>query len=220
MAPTFFKLLTTIQNNWTLIKIVKLFGALTPLEPRLAKKLVDPLTNIINTTPAKSLLYECLNTVSYGMAKQTGVLKLSLDKLKLFIEDRDQNLKYLGLVGLTNVMNHNTKLVADMREVVMECLHGEDVTIRMRALELAVGMVTKKNIMALVSKLNEQIARHEGDYKNELIKKVIEVCGQNNYEYISNFEWYLRVLMDLVQCEVCGVPCVRCPPWRWHVGTN
>ena len=53
MAPTFFKLLTSIQNNWTLIKIVKLFGSLTPLEPRLAKKLVDPLTNIINTTPAK-----------------------------------------------------------------------------------------------------------------------------------------------------------------------
>lgn len=148
MAPTFFKLLTTIQNNWTLIKIVKLFGALTPLEPRLAKKLVDPLTNIINTTPAKSLLYECLNTVAYGMAKQTGILKLSLDKLKMFVEDRDQNLRYLGLVGLHNVMKHNAKLVADMRDTVVDCLNGEDITIRYRALELVVGMVNKKNIQA------------------------------------------------------------------------
>ncbi|KAL0485649.1 hypothetical protein AKO1_011890, partial [Acrasis kona] len=47
MAPVFFKLLTTLNNNWTLIKIVKLFGALTPHEPRLAKKLVEPLANII-----------------------------------------------------------------------------------------------------------------------------------------------------------------------------
>ena len=35
LAPTFFKLMTTSQNNWMLIKIIKLFGALTPLEPRL-----------------------------------------------------------------------------------------------------------------------------------------------------------------------------------------
>jgi len=36
------------------------FGALTPLEKRLAKRLVQPLTNLINTTTAMSLLYECI----------------------------------------------------------------------------------------------------------------------------------------------------------------
>ena len=30
-----------------LIKIIKLFGALTPLEPRLGKKLIEPLTNLV-----------------------------------------------------------------------------------------------------------------------------------------------------------------------------
>ena len=46
-----------------LIKIIKLFGALTPLEPRLGKKLIEPLTNLIHSTSAMSLLYECINTV-------------------------------------------------------------------------------------------------------------------------------------------------------------
>ena len=32
-----------------LIKIIKLFGALTPLEPRLGKKLIEPLTNLVRT---------------------------------------------------------------------------------------------------------------------------------------------------------------------------
>lgn len=41
-------------------------GALVPEEPRLGKKLIDPLTHIINTTPAKSLLYECIITVIAG----------------------------------------------------------------------------------------------------------------------------------------------------------
>jgi hypothetical protein len=42
------------------------FGALTPLEPRLGKKLIEPLTNLINNTSAMSLLYECINTVIAG----------------------------------------------------------------------------------------------------------------------------------------------------------
>lgn len=54
------------SNNWVLIKVVKLLGSLVPLEPRLAKKLIEPLTDIITTTPAKSLLYECVNTLLSG----------------------------------------------------------------------------------------------------------------------------------------------------------
>ncbi|TPP62543.1 putative vesicle coat complex ap-3 delta subunit [Fasciola gigantica] len=48
LAPVFFKLMTSSTNNWVLIKIIKLFGALTPLEPRLGKKLIEPLTNLIH----------------------------------------------------------------------------------------------------------------------------------------------------------------------------
>ncbi|CAG0891680.1 unnamed protein product [Darwinula stevensoni] len=48
LAPMFFKLMTSSTNNWMLIKIIKLFGALTPLEKRLGKKLMEPLTNLIH----------------------------------------------------------------------------------------------------------------------------------------------------------------------------
>jgi AP-3 complex subunit delta len=66
LAPIFFKLMNSSTNNWVLIKIIKLFGALTPLEPRLGKKLIEPLTSLINSTSAMSLLYECINTVIAG----------------------------------------------------------------------------------------------------------------------------------------------------------
>lgn len=48
LAPVFFKLMTTSSNNWMLIKIIKLFGSLVPLESRLGKKLLEPLTTLIN----------------------------------------------------------------------------------------------------------------------------------------------------------------------------
>jgi AP-3 complex subunit delta-1 len=66
LAPRFFDLLVESENNWMAIKIIKLFACLTPLEPRLVKKLVPPLTNLIRTTPAMSLLYECINGIIQG----------------------------------------------------------------------------------------------------------------------------------------------------------
>ncbi len=36
------------------------------MEPRLIKKLLPPLTNLIRTTPAMSLLYECINGIIQG----------------------------------------------------------------------------------------------------------------------------------------------------------
>lgn len=57
LAPDLFGLLTNSHNNWMLIKVVKLLGQLVGEEPRLARKLLAPLAQIITTTPAKSLLY-------------------------------------------------------------------------------------------------------------------------------------------------------------------
>ena len=69
LAPALYKVLTTSSSNWTLIKVVKFLRQLVPHEPRLAKKLVAPLTRIIETTPAKSLQFEALHTVACVMAR-------------------------------------------------------------------------------------------------------------------------------------------------------
>lgn len=66
LAPRLFELLVDGGNNWMAIKLIKLFATLTPLEPRLVRKLLPPLTNMIRTTPAMSLLYECINGIIQG----------------------------------------------------------------------------------------------------------------------------------------------------------
>jgi hypothetical protein len=35
--------------------------------------------------------------------------------------------------------------------------------------------------------------------RDELLTKILEICSQNDYQYISNFEWYVSVLVELSQ---------------------
>lgn len=93
LAPECFELLTTSNNNWMLIKLVKLFALLTPIEPRLVRKLIPPITNLISTTPAMSLLYECIHAVIAGgmLENNESLAKVCVQKLAAFLNDEDQN---------------------------------------------------------------------------------------------------------------------------------
>ncbi|XP_065362825.1 AP-3 complex subunit delta [Calliphora vicina] len=209
LAPVFFKLMTTSTNNWMLIKIIKLFGALTPLEPRLGKKLIEPLTNLIHSTSAMSLLYECINTViavlisiSSGMPNHSASIQLCVQKLRILIEDSDQNLKYLGLLAMSKILKTHPKSVQAHKDLILACLDDKDESIRLRALDLLYGMVSKKNLMEIVKRLLGHMERAEGSaYRDELLFKVIEICSQSSYLYVTNFEWYLTVLVELIQLE-------------------
>lgn len=209
LAPVFFKLMTTSTNNWMLIKIIKLFGALTPLEPRLGKKLIEPLTNLIHSTSAMSLLYECINTViavlisiSSGMPNHAASIQLCVQKLRILIEDSDQNLKYLGLLAMSKILKTHPKSVQAHKDLVLQCLEDKDESIRLRALDLLYGMVSKKNLMEIVKKLMAHMEKAEGTiYRDELLSKIILICSQNSYQFITNFEWYVTVLVELAQME-------------------
>eukprot|EP01035_Chromulina_nebulosa_P016833 gene16833-22318_t len=208
LAPKFFRLLTTSSNNWMLIKVVKLMGSLVSEEPRLARKLLDPLVTIIQNTGAKSLQYECIHTITEALphtkredgsdAKSVpAVVALCSDYLKKFIEDPDQNLKYLGLVGLVSLLRSHPRNVVDHRDVILKCLNDDDTTIRVRALELLAGIVSRKSLVDLVHHLLEHAKRAEGYYRDEIISKVLYMCGKDKFALVTDFSWYLSILLDL-----------------------
>ncbi|KAF8640908.1 hypothetical protein AX17_000556 [Amanita inopinata Kibby_2008] len=232
LAPQLFHLLTTSSNNWMLIKIVKIFGSLSPYEPRLVKKLQSPITELISTTPAISLLYECVHTCIIGGMLQgpngDSLAKLCVSKLAAFIQDPDQNLKYIALLAMAKIVPSHPHLVTDYQDTLLASLNDQDISIRMRALDLVSAMVNRDNLQSIVQEvishlvpqasrrpsatqsltqsintpsLTEPIAsiapNQSSAYRLVLSQRILSICSQNTYDNVTNFEWYLSVLVDL-----------------------
>jgi AP-3 complex subunit delta-1 len=166
LAPRLFELLTQGGNNWMAIKIIKLFSQLTPLEPRLVRKLLPPLTNIIKTTPAMSLLYECINgiiqggimEVAGGTTEGDEVARLCVSKLRaMLVVQGDPNLRYVALLAFAKITASHADLVADHQDVILECIDDADISIRTRALDLVVDMVNGNNLQMVVERLLKQL---------------------------------------------------------------
>ena len=188
LAPAFFDLLTKSSNNWMLIKVVKLLGSLVPEEPRLARKLLDPLAGIVRSTPAKSLLFESAHALTKCLpycrkkdgsmpANAPEIVALCAQTFRDFVEEKDQNLKYLGLVGFGSLVQSFPKVLAtaNYRPLILACLSDEDVTIRSRALDLLPSMASRQNLVGLVGQLLQHVAFARGTYKLELVAKVVEM---------------------------------------------
>ncbi|KAG6045300.1 hypothetical protein E4U39_002548 [Claviceps sp. Clav50 group G5] len=166
LAPRLFELLVVGGNNWMAIKLIKLFATLTPLEPRLVRKLLPPLTNIIATTPAMSLLYECINGIIQGgilgstddPTDTDEIATLCVNKLRgMVMMSGDPNLRYVALMAFNKIVVTHPHLVAQQEDVILECIDSPDITIRIQALDLVQGMVSGENLVPVVSRLMKQL---------------------------------------------------------------
>ena len=242
LAPRLFDLLLAQKNNWMGIKIIKLFAVLTPLEPRLVKKLVRPLTKLIQETTAMSLLYECISGIIQGGildGAESGVdveevADLCISKLRgMIVLDGDPNLKYVALLAFNKIVTSHPALVAMQQDVIMGCLDDPDISIKMQALELVSGMVNSDNLQAVVNRLIKQLAGSAtasdaanghveeeqtdmeqrlvpdkrgsenvpmpDEYRHEIISRILDMCSNNTYANITDFDWYIEILVHLVR---------------------
>ena len=187
LAPRLFELLVDGGNNWMAIKIIKLFATLTPLEPRLVKKLLPPLTNLIRTTPAMSLLYECINGIIQGGIFKSGdsgeegdeIARLCAGKLRdmILVED-DPNcmyptrkevdvqtrsnpyvVRYVALLAFNHIILTHPILVSTHQDAILGCIDDLDISIRLQALDLGSRMVNAENLMLIVARLIKQLKK-------------------------------------------------------------
>lgn len=220
LAPPLYELLTTSSNNWMLIKILKLFSSLVPQEPRLKAKLLPPILELIQNTSAKSLLYECINCiVSSGMldADDYEIASICVEKLRTFLETSDQNLKFVGLLALSKIIKIHPQFVFSNEDIILRCVDDPDITIRQRALDMVSGVVNDDNITDIITQLKSQLTPDIqnvtiGDsggefsdlgipksYRISVIRKIIEICSKDMYSLVPDFEWYVSILVELLQ---------------------
>lgn len=234
LSPQLFDILTHTSNNWLLIKVIKLFGALAPVEPRLVRKLVKPIAQLIRTTPAMSLLYECMHTLIIGgMLRGDGSDELAhacIDNLGRFLTDSDQNLRYMALLALGKLIPTHPHLVALHQDTVLASIRHPDLTIRLRALDLACQLATSRTALreildALLAYIEDSSENDmptasaslyhtlDGDaatafvgsadeFRAQVAASILDLGGAHNYLLVGDMSWYLSVLIRLAPLAV------------------
>ncbi|KAG4301092.1 hypothetical protein PCK1_002791 [Pneumocystis canis] len=212
LAPILYNLLKTSSNNWILIKLIKIFLSMVPLESRLIKKLTPILTALIQNVSAMSLRYECINIIVTGNFLKNdsdSLTILFMSKLRSFFENKDRNLKYAGLLILSKVMVICPILMPTFEDIIFECLEDDDISIQLRALDLIGCLVNKENLQEIVKFLMTQLLLPHvllsKNHRNYIVKKILLISSKDSYINILDFDWYISVLINLVKISKVNV---------------
>jgi len=236
LAPQLFHILTTTTNNWLLIKVLKLFGALAPIEPRLVRRLASPISEILATTPAMSVLYECIHSAIVGGmlhgARGEELATRCVENLARFLGDADQNLRYIALLALVKMLPTHAHLVAAHQDTILRSLAHPDLTIRLRALDLACGLAARaNNLEPVVSALLEHVvhprpsapagaaaaldalssaaalgsASDDTPFRVQVAESILDLGSAHGFAGVRDPEWYQDVLLRLAHMPELGV---------------
>ncbi|EPS62380.1 hypothetical protein M569_12412 [Genlisea aurea] len=204
LAPEFHKILVDCRNNWVLIKILKIFSKLAPVEPRLGRRLVEPICEHLERTGAKSLAFECVRTILTSFSDHVSALKLAVGKVKEFLESDDSNLRYLALQALSVAVSQtHTWAVLENKESVVKALSDGDINIRLEALALVMSMVSEDNLMEICSILIGHARRSDPEFCNEILGLILRTCSRNFYELVFDFDWYVSFLGEMARLQHC-----------------
>jgi AP-3 complex subunit delta-1 len=103
-------------------------------------------------------------------------------------------------------MQKHPSVVVEHKDMILNCLSDEDVTIRMRALDLITAMVSKKNLNGIITRLVSHLDTSDGSYKDTVLERIIFICSQNNYDYVSDFGWYDMKLFCVASDSISVLP--------------
>lgn len=199
LVPQLYHILVNTTNNWLSIKLLKVFQLLCPLEPRLPGKMVEPLTNILNTTKAASVEFEAIRCAVRSLPEGSTVIGLSIEKLQAFLNSSDRNLRYLALELFKEILERSSnkeKMVSpELHEKVLTSIEEADLTARRIALQLLDLIASPGNFGDAVKKLLE-FSRNKTP-NDEFINTILRMGARDRYALVEDFAWYLFVLADL-----------------------
>ncbi|KAG2663848.1 hypothetical protein I3760_16G051400 [Carya illinoinensis] len=203
LAPEFYRILVDSKNNWVLIKVLKIFAKLAPFEPRLAKRVVEPICDHMRRTGAKSLIFECIRTVISSFSEYESAVKLAVVKIRELLVDDDPNLKYLGLQALSVIAPKHLWAVLENKEVVIKWLSDEDPNIKLESLRLVMAMVSESNVVEISRVLVNYSLKSDPGFCNEILGSILCTCSRNVYETIVDFDWYVSLLGEMSRIPHC-----------------
>ena len=193
-----------ITDPFLQIRILEVLGFFGRASSKENEELEALLTSIQSTTDTtrkntgNAVLYELVRCIfSYDSSKTLKSLGGSI--LGQFLNNKDNNYKYLALNTLNDIAKIDIDTVQKHKNVILEFLKDPDIAIKRRSLDLTYLIVNTENIRQIVTETLDFInSTSNVEFKLELTSKIFYSLEK----YSPSLKWEIDVLLKMLcLCE-------------------
>eukprot|EP00635_Sarcinochrysidales_sp_CCMP3193_P006940 CAMPEP_0118898710 /NCGR_PEP_ID=MMETSP1166-20130328/5585_1 /TAXON_ID=1104430 /ORGANISM="Chrysoreinhardia sp, Strain CCMP3193" /LENGTH=757 /DNA_ID=CAMNT_0006837821 /DNA_START=108 /DNA_END=2378 /DNA_ORIENTATION=+ len=199
-----------IPAPWAQLRLLRIFGALGRADQAASEGMYEVLSDVMRRADAGinvgyAIVYECVFTITTIYPNAT-LLDEAAKSISRFLASDNNNLKYLGITGLAQVVESHPKYAADHQLAVIECLEDGDETLKRKTLDLLYRMINPVNVEFIASKLLASLESTNDEFLRADLVSRLSVAAER---FAPSNEWYVATVIrvmelagDLLQPEV------------------
>ncbi|KAK8135889.1 hypothetical protein PG984_003829 [Apiospora sp. TS-2023a] len=189
---------TGITDPFIQVKILRLLRVLVRGDPEGTEQINDILAQVATNTDStknvgNSILYEAVRTI-LDIDADSGLRVLGVNILGKFLSNRDNNIRYVALNTLTQVVAIEPNAVQRHRSTILDCLRDPDISIRRRALELSFTLVNESNVRILIRELLAFLEVADNEFKPTMTTQI----GLAADRYAPNKRWHVDTMLRVL----------------------
>jgi AP-1 complex subunit gamma-1 len=194
-----------ITDPFLQVKLLRLLQLLGHKNEEASDAMNDILAQVAtNTETSKNagnaILYECVKAIM-TIEGEAGLRILAVNILGRFLLNRDNNIRYVALSTLSNVVVKDMDTVQRHRSTIVECLKDPDISIRQRALELIYLLTNSKNVVDLMREMLNYLVVASSEQKPKLCSKIMDTVDK----YAPSRRWRVDTLITML--SIAGNQC-------------
>ncbi|CDR95234.1 adaptin N terminal region family protein, putative [Babesia bigemina] len=156
-------------------------------------------TATISNNASNSLLYECVRTI-YSEVHDPKFNQLGKDVVEKFISTNDNNVKYIALGILNNLVDVSLTVGDNYWTIIVQSLRQPDISIRRRALEVALKLLSRETLKPLMQHLYDFLIASSNDLKRESITKIAAALEQHAESDFQRLEIMVKIFSIAGNC--------------------
>ena len=143
--------------------------------------------------PGNSVLAECVRTIM-KIEASSGLRVLGINILGKFLANKENNVRYVALQQLIQVVDLDYKAVTRHQQTVIDCLKDHDLVIKKQALDLLYQITNDKNVKSIIKELLNYLLIADAEFKKELSNKICQMCEK----YAPTRKWHIDTVVKVL----------------------
>eukprot|EP00920_Eleutheroschizon_duboscqi_P033572 GHVT01080809.1.p1 GENE.GHVT01080809.1~~GHVT01080809.1.p1 ORF type:complete len:900 (+),score=81.76 GHVT01080809.1:2401-5100(+) len=214
VVPELYHIFRNVTNNWLTIKLLKMFSALCPLEPRLPKKLEPHLLILFAKATKEEIIsveYEIIKLVVQVFSPETELVQRAFNRLQVFLEWPDANVRFMGLtavaecVQVVGIREAMLQALPDLHTKVLVSVENNDPTVRSIALSILHELCDEAYFKDVTERLvgYSRAPSQDPAAREEFLATLLSLGAKASFSQVDDLDRYLLVLADVA---------TLCPP--------
>ena len=151
--------------------------------------------NVQQNNAQNAVLFEAINLVIHLDTEHELMRQIS-SKLGKFIQSRETNVRYLGLVAMTHFAARAETLdpIKKHQNIILGSLRDRDISVRRKGLDLLYSMCDSTNSQPIVNELLKYLQGADYAIREEMVLKIAILTEK----YATDIQWYIDITLRLI----------------------